>query len=532
MKSEKIFFLSFLLCLILLTSCNSTLKATKPYDDITDLTEVVKISSGKIQGIYNPDKTVSLYAGIPFAAPPVGDLRWREPQNVKSWNDILVCDTFKPEAMQKKNSKIFTWAYNKYINSKGSRTDNAPMSEDCLYLNVWTPANSEEKSLPVLVYIHGGSLMSGQSWFESYDGEYLASQGIIVVTVAYRLGVFGYFALPELEKESRHNTTGNYGLLDQIKALEWVNNNIEAFGGDVNNITIAGESAGSSSVNALCASPLTKGMFRRAIAESSGIMHEYPSHTFRTKDAAFRMGRNIMKEFNCISIDEMRKIPAENLIKTKYQNNSMTVDGYALPKTPYEIYSAGENHEEALLNGFNANEGAAFTFFQNINKFNYEKLLSQSPYITNLDAILALKSVNSDSEARAFYNDIFSVICFAHPHEEWSKTVTAQGKPVYEYFFTKENNSISTMHSGEIIYFYGNVPHDKNYIDSDYKLENITSSYVLNFVKYGNPNGKAIDGSDLPEWKTFAESNGQLIELGENIHMREDPFKKYYQYIK
>jgi len=531
MKVSKYFFLATITCLFFI-SCNSTINATKPFEDTSKHTEVIKINSGKIQGILNESETVSLYAGIPFAAPPVGDLRWREPQNVKPWNSVLLCDTFKPEAMQKKNLKMVTWAYNKYINSKGSRTDNAPMSEDCLYLNVWTPADSEGKSLPVLVYIHGGSLMSGQSWYESYDGEYLASQGIIVVTVAYRLGIFGYYAHTELEKESKNGTTGNYGLLDQIKALEWVNQNIEAFGGDVNNITIAGESAGSSSVNALCASPLTKGMFRRAIAESSGIMLEYPSHTFRTKEAALRMGKNIMSEFKCYTIDEMRKLPASDLIKTKYKNNAMTVDGYALPKTPYEIYMAGENHEEALLNGFNANEGAAFTTFTSINKLNYEKLLSQSPYITDLDAILALKSVNSDSEARAFYNDVFSVICFAHPHEEWSKAVTNQGRPVYEYYFTKENNSVSTMHSGEMIYFYGNVPHDGNYDNSDYELETITTSYILNFVKTGNPNGKSTEGTDLPEWKTFGESGEKLLELGTKVYMRDDPFKKYYPYIK
>lgn len=531
MKISKTLLIMALSSIFIFISCSSTEKITQPFTDISKQTDVIELNSGKIQGIYNEAGNVSLYAGVPYAAPPVGDLRWREPKDVKPWNDILLCNSFKPEAMQIRMPKFNRWVYNKYLNIKGSRTDKAPMSEDCLYLNIWTPANIGEEKLPVLVFYHGGSLLSGQSWFEHYDGEYLASQGIIVVTVAYRLSLFGYMATTELENESKNHTTGNYGLLDQIKALEWVNKNIEFFGGDSNNITIAGESAGSSSVNALCASPLTKGLFRRAIAESSGIMHEYPAHTFRTKEAALRMGKNIMEEFNCRTIDEMRRLPAEQLIKTKYENKAITVDGYALPKTPYEIYQAGENNEEALLNGFNSDEAGPFAIFTIVTKLNYEKLLSESPYIKDLDSLMSLKSVHSDKEARDFYCDVFNVICFAHAHEEWTKTLAAQGRPVYEYYFTKENNSFSTMHSGEMMYFYGNVPHDGNYVDSDYELEVKTTSYILNFVKYGDPNGKATDGTTLPEWKTFNESH-KLMELGEKLYMRDDPFKDYYQYIK
>jgi len=531
MKFIKDFSLLTVIPVLFLFSCNSTANITQPFSSITDYTEVIELSSGKLKGIYNEEGTVSLYAGVPYAAPPVGDLRWREPEEVEAWDDILLCDSFKPEAMQIRMQKFHRWIYNTYLKSKGSRTDNAPMSEDCLYLNIWTPAKASEEKLPVLVFYHGGSLLSGQSWFEHYDGEYLASQGIIVVTVAYRLSLFGYMATTELEEESENHTTGNYGLLDQIKALEWVNKNIEAFGGDSGNITIAGESAGSSSVNAMCASPLTKGLFRRAIAESSGIMHEYPAHTFRSKEDALKMGADIMELFNCSTIEEMRKLPADQLIAIQFENKAMTVDGYALPKTPYEIYQAEENNEEALLNGFNANEAGPFAMLTRITKSNYKKILAESPYIKDLDGLLSLRKVRSNKEASQFYCDAFSAICFTHPHDEWTKTVAAQGRPVYEYFFTKENKSFSTMHSGEMMYFYGNVPRNKVYKTSDYELETKATSYILNYVRYGDPNGKATDGTDLPEWKTYNESK-QLIELGEKIYMREDPFTEFYQYIK
>ena len=332
-------------------------------------TEVISVTGGDVRGIINKEGTVEIFAGIPFAAPPVGQLRWKEPQDVIPWNGVLEADHFAPMAMQKESGKVFNFLMNIYTHAKSDRTYGGPMSEDCLYLNVWRPVGkAPQGGWPVLVYVHGGSLMSGQSWYEKYDGENLASNGIIVVNIAYRTGVFGYFADQELAAESEHGSTGNYGLLDQIKALEWVHNNIAAFGGDTANVTIAGESAGSSSVNALCATPLTKGFFRRAIGESSSVIQETPPHTFRTMEAALKMGDDIKAEFKCQNVSELRAIPADKLIKTKYANNSMTVDGYALPETPYEIYKKGLNHEEALINGFNAQEGFGFTFFTKVNK--------------------------------------------------------------------------------------------------------------------------------------------------------------------
>ena len=516
-----------------ITGCASNAQKTSPTGlKVQMRTDVVAVTGGDVRGIFNKDGTVEIYAGIPFAAPPVGELRWKEPQDVIPWNGVLEADHFAPMAMQNQSGWLYNSLMNLYTHAKSDRTYGAPVSEDCLYLNVWKPSGkAPEGGWPVLVYVHGGSLMTGSSWYSKYDGENLARNGIIVVNIAYRTGVFGYFADRELAAESEHGTTGNYGLLDQIKALEWVHNNIAAFEGDAGNVTIAGESAGSSSVNALCATPLTKGFFRRAIGESSSVVQKTPPHTFRTMDAALKMGDDIKKEFKCNSIEELRAVPASKLIKTKYANNSMTVDGYALPETPYEIYQKGLNHEEALLNGFNKREGFGFAFFTKVNKKNIAALLKPSMK-DNTSAFLEKYGTNNNKQLKELYNDVFSVVCFTYPHDVWTKTVVAQGRPVYEYYFSRENGEIGTNHSGELIYAYRNVPRTKNYTARDYELEEIMSSYWLNFVKYGNPNGKDTNGNDLPEWKTSAESNGLLMEFGDTCGMVEDPFGYIYEYLK
>ena len=519
--------------LTIFSSCASNAQKTNPTGlKVQMRTEAVSVTGGDIRGIFNKDGSVEIYAGIPFAAPPVGDLRWKEPQDVIPWNGVLEADHFAPMAMQTQSGWLYNSLMNLYTHSKSDRTYGGPMSEDCLYLNVWKPCGTApEGGWPVLVYVHGGSLMTGQSWYEKYDGENLARNGIVVVNITYRTGIFGYFADRELAAESEHGTTGNYGLLDQIKALEWVHNNIAAFAGDVGNVTIAGESAGSSSVNALCASPLTKGYFRRAIGESSSVVQQTPPHTFRTMEAALKMGTDIKKEFGCKNIEDLRALPASKLIKTKYANNSMTVDGYALPETPYEIYQKGQNHEEALLNGFNKREGFGFAFFTKVNKKNIAALLEPSMK-DNTAAFLEKYGKGNNKQLKELYNDVFSVVCFTYPHDQWTKTVTAQGKPVYEYYFSRENGEIGTNHSGELIYAYRNVPKTKNYNARDYELEEIMSSYWLNFVKYGNPNGKDTKGDELPKWQTSSESGGLLMEFGDTCSMVKDPFTYIYDYLK
>ncbi len=531
---HAVFFAAILLSVLAITSCASTKGLVSPVTAESPIyTKAVSVSGGKIQGIMNDDGSVEIYAGIPFAAPPVGELRWKEPQDIVPWEGVYKADHFPPMAMQVQNNALFNFLMNLYIHQDTSRTYKAPMSEDCLYLNIWKPTGAEraEEPLPVLVYIHGGSLTSGQSWHEHFDGEYFAKQGVIVVTVAYRLGVFGYFADKDLAAESPNSTTGNYGLLDQIKALEWVHNNIATFGGDAGNVTIAGESAGSSSVNALCASPLSKGLFRRAIGESSSIVQETPPHTFRTMEDALKMGDDIKKEFKVNTVQELRSIPAEKLVKTEYANNSMTVDGYALPETPYQIYKNGQNHEEALLNGFNKREGFAFAFFTRVTKSNLEELIEPT-FKERTKEFLENHPVKSNKEAKELYNDIFSVVCFTYPHDCWTSFMREQGVPVWEYYFSRENGSMGTNHSGEIIYAYHNVPKNDRFEERDYELEDIMSSYWLNFIRTGNPNGKDTSGNPLPEWKESSECGGLVMELGDECSMVEDPFSYVYEYLK
>ncbi|MEE3314215.1 MAG: carboxylesterase family protein [Treponema sp.] len=520
-------------------SCTSGKKLVSANPSVSERPEVIETKKGKIRGVYAPslkrgDPLVELYAGIPFAKPPVGELRWKAPVEAESWDGILEADTFAPRAMQKKSTWLESFIYKNFIYHKSNREDDAPMSEDCLYLNVWKPAEASESSkLPVLVYIHGGSLMSGSSYSDSFDGTTFAKNGIVVVTVAYRLGVFGYFALDELAAESPEGSTGNYGLLDQIAALKWVHENIGSFGGDCDNISIAGESAGASSVGALCTSPLSKGLFKRAIAESSGLAVPAPPHTYRSLDDAKKMGRDIMAEFKVSSVDELRKIPAEKLIKTKFSNSSLTVDGHALTEPPYQSYLNGTNHEEALLNGFNANEAYFFNFFGgSADKKNYRSKI-ESYFGTHTDEVIAARPGETNAQAKENWNEICSAVWFANSHDSWTKLISAQGKPAYEYYFTKENGGIGTNHSGEIIYCYGNVPESKYYDEADHKLEKIMASYWMNFVRTGNPNGINFWTKDpLPEWPLASENPGKVLELGENVGLVSDPYADLYPIIE
>ena len=247
-------------------------------------TGIMHTKLGDLTGVLTEDGAVEVYAGIPYAQPPVKELRWKEPQPVQPWDGVLAADHFAPMSMQTQYPPI----YNSLVQIIGfhdyriSLDDNyrEPVSEDSLYLNIWKPAG-EAEDLPVLVFIHGGSLQTGQTWFADYRGERLARDGVLVVNLAYRLGIFGFFADEELAAESPNGTTGNYGLLDQIMALQWIRDNIEAFGGDPGNVTIAGESAGSACVSALCTSPLARGLFRRAVGESSTVTSPKPAHSFR-----------------------------------------------------------------------------------------------------------------------------------------------------------------------------------------------------------------------------------------------------------
>jgi len=492
-----------------------------------EYTEVLDLENGQVKGAYNEDKSVKVYAGIPYAKAPVGDLRWKEPQDLESWVGVKDCSKYGARAMQVDNSPII----DRLVEIYGEKTyvpsyimePRQNMSEDCLYLNIWRP-NTDEDNLPILVFIHGGSLTGGSSCNHDYNGEAMAKKGVIFITIQYRLGVFGYFAHPDLKEESNNDTTGNYGLLDQIKALEWINKNASYFGGDASNITVAGESAGSSSVSAICSSPLAKGLFKRAIGESSSLVLKKAPHTYRKIDDALKMGEDIMKEFKCSSIQELREIPAEKLVNTKYTNSSMTLDGYALTKDPYDVYLAKENNEEALLNGYNVLEGDAFVIpqylFSPTNKDNIKGRLADTFGEVYAEKLCELYKEEIELDAFATMNKIYSIYWFLYPHYSWSNMALDSNVTVYSYQFTKENHYRSTYHAGEMVYAYGNVRSDTKryrFNESDYELSDIMSSYWANFAKTGDPNEEG-----LPEWKPYNKDDRKLMELGSKVAPKDD----------
>ena len=490
------------------------------------ITEIVTVRDGQLTGVTTPDGAVEVYTGIPYARPPVGELRWREPQDPEPWEGVLRADHFAPMSMQPQNAAWYSSmaqiiGYHDYeIRLDDNFRD--LNSEDALYLNIWKPAGPQ-KDLPVLVYIHGGSLQTGQPWYADYSGEGLARKGVIVVNMGYRLGVFGFLADEELMAESPNGTTGNYGLLDQIKALEWVRDNIEAFGGDPNNVTLAGESAGAACVSALCTSPLAKGLFRRAIAESSTVNSPEPAHSFRSLEEALETGRETRERFGAASIAELRQLDAQTLAAAADVNHHMCVDGYVLPETPYESYRKGIHNEEAILHGFNAQEGTAFILFDNADAGNYPDKVKLM-FGDLADEALALRPAGSDAEAKANWIDLYSAYFFSYGHYCWTRQAQALDIPCYEYYFSKANGRLGPWHSGEEVYCYGNIPAGSRlYGDSDRELSEIFCSYFANFCKTGDPNGPG-----LPRWEPASDGK-TLMELGERQGEVPDPYLAIYE---
>ena len=505
------------------------------------VTAPVSVAQGTLTGVLTADGKVEVYAGIPYAAPPVGENRWRPPQPAEPWEGVRVCDTFAPMSMQPEDNPLYTSLTQLavYHNFRITLQDNRrePRSEDSLYLNVWKPAGAQEK-LPVLVYIHGGSLTSGQTSYGAYNGEAMARDGIIVVNFAYRLGVFGYYAHEALAAEDPHGSTGNYGLLDQIAALEWVRDNIASFGGDPAQVTICGESAGASSVNALCVSPLSRGLFRRAIAESSGITAKVPYHTFRSMVQALQTGRDILGEFRCADVTELRRIPAEKLVNTAHANSSMTVDGWAITEQPYLTYEKGENHEEALLSGFNSHEADVFNLPRRIDEADYvaalEEVLGDGAGAAaalippkSVDPAYRIPIVEFGGSAKGSVDEVLSAAWFTYSHYNWSRYLAAQGRPCWEYYFTKQNGALGAFHAGELPYVFGNLHRNPGaYDETDAALSELMRTCWVNFVKTGDPNGPGV-----PAWPQFADAPEQVMEFGAHVGMVPDPYLQLYPLI-
>ena len=359
---------NFLLLFLLLPF----LALAQPASDSVSLQ--VTTAQGVLEGTY--DAGVRVFRGVPFAQPPVGNLRWKAPQPSKAWEGVQPAKAFGPRAMQRPvfGDMVF-------------RSDG--VGEDCLYLNVWTPTTSDKELLPVLVYFYGGGFIAGDGSEPRYDGESMARRGIVAVTVNYRLNVFGFFAHPELTQESPHRASGNYGLLDQAAALRWVHENIAAFGGDPARITIAGESAGSFSVSAQMASPLSQNLIAGAIGESGALLGNRPPASLADVEQA---GVQFAQLAGAKTLAELRDLPAEELLtltaREDAPNFSVVTDGYFFPRPPHDIYAAGEQADVPVLLGWNSEEG------------NYRFLLGETPTPLPPTTLLPCESYTANEPTR------------------------------------------------------------------------------------------------------------------------------------
>ncbi len=487
----------------------------------------VRIESGEIEGFEGKAPGVRVFEGIPYAAPPVGALRWREPQPVQPWSGTLKTVHFGPRPMQ---GRIF---------SDMIFRDQRP-SEDCLYLNVWTPAKSADAKLPVMVWIYGGGFVAGATSEPRQDGTLLATKGVVVVSMNYRLGIFGFFAHPELSAESGRGASGNYGIMDQTAALRWVQRNIAAFGGDPGNVTIFGESAGSYSVSLQMATPTARGLFERAIGESGSMVgtRRMPARVLSLA-AAEQQGVEFMHAMGCASLAELRAKPGVDVQKAyladKHFQVSVNVDGYVLPKSAYDIYARGEQAHVPLLAGWNADESRVYSIFGS------KRPTAQSftadvtrEYADLAPAVLRLYPAGTDLQAVRSAGDLAGDRFIVTGTWNWIELQRRTGVPVYRYRFDRQvpipadtvvNGQTATAadvgaaHASEIPYVFRALPFITNvtWDQQDYALSDLMATYWTNFAKTGNPNGPGV-----PRWPQYDEATGfQVMHL--DLQPRAEP---------
>jgi para-nitrobenzyl esterase len=470
--------------------------------------DVVSVDGGKISGTSSAG--VRGFKGIPFAAPPVGELRWKAPQPVVAWSGVKTADAFGPQCMQ-----------SPYPAGSPYATAAAATSEDCLYLNVWTAAPANAKQ-PVMVWIHGGAWTRGSGSIASYDGSTLAQKGVVVVTTNYRLGVFGFMAHPELTAESPNHSSGNYAILDHVAALKWVQKNIAAFGGDPSRVTIFGESAGSWSVNVVQATPLAKGLFHRAIGESGGQF----ARTARLADAE-KGGVSLASAVGANSLKALRAVPAEKLNAIQAFRTGVNVDGWVLPDEVRTIFAQKKHSDVPVLVGSNANEwttlSSAATFPKTIDDYR-KRIEAQFPGLTKeIDAAYPVKSESDIAEAML---GMGRDTTFTLEMRTWARMVTAGGRKAYLYQFTRVPPSPNAKewgayHAAEIPYVFGTL---KNrpwpFTETDFTLSNTMSSYWTNFATTGDPNG-----GSLPKWSAYDAGSEPYMDLGDKVQLRNHLLK-------
>jgi len=489
----------------------------------------VTIDTGRVQGVLKSG--VAAYRGIPYAAPPVGVLRWKPPQPAASWTGVRKAVDFGPRCMQ---ARIYD---DMVFRDKGP-------SEDCLYLNVWTPAAAAGAHLPVMVWIHGGGFAAGAASEPRQDGQNLAKKGVVVVSMNYRLNVFGFFTHAELAKESGRDASGNYGLLDQVAALEWVHRNIAAFGGDPGKVTIFGESAGSFSVSALMASPLAQGLFQRAIGESGAffgaVLALKPLAEREAADARFAV------ELGAPSLEALRAKPAGELMKAVPRDNvvrfSPNIDGYFLPQDVASIFKSGKQSHVPLLAGWNLDEGSYRAIFgkNDPTAQNFAKQARES-FGNNADELLKLYPAANDEQAKRSAQDLAGDEFIAFSTWKWIEMQAATGgSPLFRYEFDdappaptnaasgKAEAPRGAYHSAEIDFVFETLSfEDLPWRAKDKALSDLISSYWTNFAKNGDPNG-----AGLPPWPAYTrEGSYPVMHLDAGSHAAPDEHRGRYEFL-
>ncbi|MGA7156093.1 MAG: carboxylesterase family protein [Acidobacteriaceae bacterium] len=495
----------------------------------------IKTDKGTVEGVYATDGQVRAFKGIPYAAPPVGDLRWAPPQPAAKWFGTLSAKDFGHRCIQSSSYPDMIFH------------DPGP-SEDCLTLNIWTPAHAHRGSLPVMVWIYGGGFVTGGTSEARQDGQYLAHHDVVIVSMNYRLGIFGFFALPGLTAESPHHASGNYGLLDQAAALAWVSRNISNFGGDPHNITLFGESAGSFSVSSQMASPLSIKFLAKAIGESGAAFHSSglgypPLAKAELQDAAFAQSA-----FNTTNLADLRKLSVEQILDAVNAKTTPRpprfgpdVDGYFLPQSVPDIFAAGLQAHIPLLAGWNADEVRSSIIMNPIKptvaSFTAQ---AQKDFGDRANDFLAVYPAATDAEATQSAGDFVSDRFIAYSTWAWLeaqvKIVKNGEPPVYRYRFDLGNPgdkfhpaAIGAFHSDDIEYVFGTLDsrQDAHIRPEDIALSAVMQLYWTNFARNGNPNAP-----NLPVWPTYGPKDGwQVMHLNTTSVAKPDTQRARYLFL-
>lgn len=469
----------------------------------------VKTQNGLVQGML--EDGLAVYKGIPFAAPPTGDLRWKAPQPAKNWEGVKQTTAFAPAPYQ------------------GGNTPSGK-SEDCLYLNIWTPAKSAKDKLPVLVWIYGGGFSFGSTSDPAYSGEKLAKKGVVLVSIAYRVGQLGFLAHPELSAENPNKVSGNYGLLDMIAGLQWIQKNIAAFGGDPNKVTIFGESAGAIAISQLCASPLAKGLFHGAISQSGGSFGParvvtYPGENMKTLKMAEADGLEFAKKAGATSIADLRKIAADKLpMGFGMPGGWPIVDGHVIPGDQYKLYEAGKYNDVPVLIGYNSDEGLSFGREKTPEEYANNVKKRYGKYAEDLIKAYPTEGNTVPKTARDLTRDA----AFGWQTWAWAKLQAKTGKSkVYYYYFDQHPDypkdspqyGQGSPHGQDVGFVFMHLdPSNPQTSKTDLEISDAMGTYWTNFAKYGTPNGK---GS--VEWPAFSENKPSVMYFNQKPYVGPVP---------